>query len=197
MTDLDISTVTTTSVEEAQPGCCQLFLQSCVNIIHLGQLITGLILFGYGIAIALPHFRSKDENDGPATHPNATIIVMVWSSVLIISSTTGVFSLTSTTCKRIGLMISAYAATIIAVWNIIVALVLLVGIDHLVEYLIKHGKALYLSVGEIHNLMVYRFWYAAVLALTALLEIWRYVKPIFKVLFIILFFRIFYFKQKF
>lgn len=173
MTNLDISTVTTTSVEEAQPGCCQLFLQSCVNIIHLGQLIIGLILFGYGIVIALPHFR-KDEKDGSYTHPNATIIIMVWSSVLIISSTTGVFSLTSTTCKRIGLVISAYAAIIIAVWNIIVALVLLLGIDHLIQYLKIHEKALYLSDGEIHHLRVYRFWYALVLALTALLEIWRY-----------------------
>ena len=173
MTNLDISTITTTSVEEAEPGCCNLFLQSCVNVLHLGQLIAGLVLFGYGIVIALPHFRSNDINN-PSTHHNATIIIMIWSCILVISSTTGVFSLASPKCNRIGLIISAYAATILAIWNIIVASVLLIGIQHLINYLQIHEKALYLSYGEIHHLEEYRFWYGLLFVLVALLEIWRY-----------------------
>lgn len=90
VTQLDISTTTTTSIEEASPGCCHYLLQSSVNVIHLLELLFGLVLFGYGILLALPHIRSDDDIDA-ASHHSATVIILLWSTLLIISSTAAVF----------------------------------------------------------------------------------------------------------
>jgi len=121
-------------------GCIHKSLTITANAIHLFQFLIGIAGLSYAIAIS---FHKPDPQHAIAT------ILELYALILIASSSMGTMGLYKHNCKRIPLRISISTAPILAVLNIILALVIIVEKSSLSRYIVEKQHALFISDGEL------------------------------------------------
>lgn len=146
--------------KDANLGCCTKFEQFVVKLVHVLDTLIGLTFLIYGSLII-----TQFEN--PAME--AAISTLTYGSTLAFASIMGIMGFYTTKCKRVGLVISAYMAPLIAFFNVFALIAVLSEPDTFFDYLTTNKDVLYLNDAEIQTLKnILPFFYITLASLTAI-----------------------------
>jgi len=153
------------AAKDATLGCCHRFRSLLVKLVHVLDALAGLTFSIYGALIAT-------QFEEPAT--GAVVTTLTYGSAMLFASIMGAVSFYSPRYKRLGLLISAYSAPIIAFFYIVVLIAELSSSASIFDYLTEHMDVLYLNEAEIGTLKhILPLFFVVLVSLTAI-EICRF-----------------------
>lgn len=152
------------AANDATLGCCHNIRAFLVKLVHVLDALVGLTFVIYGTLIA-----TQFENSAMG----AVVTTLALGAIMLFASISGMFGFYSPRCKRLGLLISAYSAPLIAFCYIIAMIAELGSSASIFDYLTKHMDVLYLNETEIGTLkQILPLFFIILTSLTAI-EVFR------------------------
>jgi hypothetical protein len=125
-------------VDDPMDNCFFKTTYFIVTTIHMIELLFGLTLIGYSIAL---HSQPNDPQNAIA------IIFTNWALLSITASGLGALGFSIDKCRRIPLTISAYLGVLIALFDFVILIILIEEKETLYNYFKEKHEAMYLSEG--------------------------------------------------
>eukprot|EP00581_Thalassiosira_minuscula_P007242 CAMPEP_0183711098 /NCGR_PEP_ID=MMETSP0737-20130205/6683_1 /TAXON_ID=385413 /ORGANISM="Thalassiosira miniscula, Strain CCMP1093" /LENGTH=314 /DNA_ID=CAMNT_0025939525 /DNA_START=74 /DNA_END=1018 /DNA_ORIENTATION=- len=151
--------------KDAKLGCWHKTQELLVKLVHVLDALIGFTFIVYGSLI-------YTQFETPAME--AVITSLTYGSVMLFTSIMGAIGFYTTLCKRIGLLISAYMAPLIAFFYVFVIIAMLGSPDTYFNYLTEHKDVLYLNDAEIATLKQIMPFFYIVMASLAFIEVCRF-----------------------
>eukprot|EP00580_Thalassiosira_gravida_P011340 CAMPEP_0201631708 /NCGR_PEP_ID=MMETSP0493-20130528/5592_1 /ASSEMBLY_ACC=CAM_ASM_000838 /TAXON_ID=420259 /ORGANISM="Thalassiosira gravida, Strain GMp14c1" /LENGTH=299 /DNA_ID=CAMNT_0048103089 /DNA_START=99 /DNA_END=998 /DNA_ORIENTATION=+ len=146
--------------KDAKLGCCHYFQEVLVKIVHVIDAAIGLTFLIYGCLI-------NAEFANPAM--DAVIPSVAFGATMLLTSIMGAIGFYTKLCWRVGLLLSAYTAVLIAFFYTFIIIALLGAKDTYFNYLKENKSVLYLDDDEIAILQqILPFFYIALASLAAI-----------------------------
>lgn len=122
-------------------GCCFSFLSWCVYLIHFTDFFFGLGILIYGLMISA-------TLTGAETIP---VLFIIGGLLLIASSSFGFLGKKTDMCKRVGLLISSYLAVPIAISEVAIGFIVVIGKDTIKDFMNDNKEDLYMTKDSINS----------------------------------------------
>ena len=128
--------------EHQQKGCCSKCTEYLIEALHVIDVCIGIAAIVYGSLLCT-------QFEEPAMA--AVIFCLIFGSVHVSSSISGIFSYASKRCMRCGLVVSAYTSAYIAFIYLTIMISLLVDSKGFFSYLEDHKDVMYLGENVVDN----------------------------------------------
>jgi hypothetical protein len=131
-------------LEDPTDTCCFHLTHIIVTTIHSFQFTISLLLIGYSIAIS---------HHPPDPQHALSILLQLYSSLLLSSSILGTIGLAKNYCQRIMIKLSAYIGILQVMFMLIILIVVMIQKDALYHYFKEKCEQLFISEAMVE------FWY--------------------------------------